>query len=213
MVENKQNRADLRDKIIAFAMPEFYRRGVKAVKMDEISMALHVSKRTVYKIFGDKEDLLIAGMKMRHEEMKQNVEHFAQTKAGNVIDVISYVYRQQMKLNKMVGMVFYEEIHRMPRVLKFLQEMRAQERDDSLCFFEAGMKEGLFRTDVNYEILIDTANACMEEIMHRQFYRKYSMKDLFDHHFLIVIRGFCTARGLALLDKAMEGSEFVEPFQ
>ena len=81
--------------------------------------------------------------------MKQNVEHFAQTKAGNVIDVISYVYRQQMKLNKMVGMVFYEEIHRMPRVLKFLQEMRAQERDDSLCFFEAGMKEGLFRTDVN----------------------------------------------------------------
>ena len=187
MVENKQNRADLRDKIIAFAMPEFYRRGVKAVKMDEISMALHVSKRTVYKIFGDKEDLLIAGMKMRHEEMKQNVEHFAQTKAGNVIDVISYVYRQQMKLNKMVGMVFYEEIH--------------------------SMKEGLFRTDVNYEILIDTANACMEEIMHRQFYRKYSMKDLFDHHFFIVIRGFCTARGLALLDKAMEGSEFVEPFQ
>ena len=213
MVENKQNRAELRDKIIAFAMPEFYKRGVKAVKMDEISMELHVSKRTVYEIFGDKEDLLIAGMRAKHEQMKQNVEHYALTKAGNVIDVISFVYRQQMKLSKDVGVVFYEEIHKMPRVVKFFKEMRTQERDESLCFFEAGVKEGFFRADVNYEILIDTANACMEEIMHRQFYRKYSMKDLFDNHFLIVIRGFCTERGLALLDKAMEGSEFIKPFQ
>ncbi len=39
-------------------MAEFYKRGVKAVKMDEISRGLHVSKRTVYEIFGDKEELL-----------------------------------------------------------------------------------------------------------------------------------------------------------
>ena len=198
MVENKQNKLELRDKIIAFAMPEFYKRGVKAVKMDEISVELHVSKRTVYEIFGD------------NEEMKRKVEAYASAKAKNVIDVISYVYRQQMELNKMVGVVFYEEIHRMPRVVKFLQELRAQERDDSLRFFEAGVSEGLFRADVNYEILIDTANVSMEEIMHRQLYRKYSMKDLFAHHFLIVIRGLCTEKGVRLLEKAMESSEHAQ---
>ena len=210
MVENKQNKLELRDKIIAFAMPEFYKRGVKAVKMDEISVELHVSKRTVYEIFGDKEEMLIAGIKAKHEEMKRNVEAYASAKAKNVIDVISYVYRQQMKVNKMVGVVFYEEIHRMPRVVTFLQELRAQERDDSLRFFEAGVREGLFRADVNYEILIDTANVSMEEIMHRQLYRKYSMKDLFAHHFLIVIRGLCTEKGVRLLEKAMESSEHAQ---
>ena len=102
MVENKQNKLELRDKIIAFAMPEFYKRGVKAVKMDEISVELHVSKRTVYEIFGDKEEMLIAGIKAKHEEMKRKVEAYASAKAKNVIDVISYVYRQQMELNKMV---------------------------------------------------------------------------------------------------------------
>ena len=100
--------------------------------MDEISVELHVSKRTVYEIFGDKEEMLIAGIKAKHEEMKRNVEAYASAKAKNVIDIISYVYRQQMKVNKMVGVVFYEEIHRMPRVVKFLQELHAQERDDSL---------------------------------------------------------------------------------
>ena len=62
MTEINQYRQELKDRIISYAMPEFYKRGVKAVKMDEISQGLHVSKRTVYEIFGDKEELLLAGM-------------------------------------------------------------------------------------------------------------------------------------------------------
>lgn len=53
MTEINQYRQELKDRIISYAMPEFYKRGVKAVKMDEISQGLHVSKRTVYEIFGD----------------------------------------------------------------------------------------------------------------------------------------------------------------
>ena len=55
MAEINQYRKELRDKIIAYAMREFHQCGVKAVKMDEISRGLRVSKRTVYEIFGDKE--------------------------------------------------------------------------------------------------------------------------------------------------------------
>ena len=50
-------RRELKSKIIEYAMNEFRQRGIKAVKMDEISRGLHVSKRTVYEIFGDKEDM------------------------------------------------------------------------------------------------------------------------------------------------------------
>ena len=47
MAEINQYRQELRNKIIDYAMAEFYKRGVKAVKMDEISRGLHVSKSTV----------------------------------------------------------------------------------------------------------------------------------------------------------------------
>ena len=80
-------------------MPEFYKRGVKAVKMDEISQGLHVSKRTVYEIFGDKEELLLAGMMRQLEENRSKLENFAKTQAKNVIDIISYVYKLQMERN------------------------------------------------------------------------------------------------------------------
>ena len=97
MAEINQYRQELRNKIIDYAMAEFYKRGVKAVKMDEISRGLHVSKRTVYEIFGDKEELLLAGMKMQQAKELQELEEFANTQARNVIDIISYVYKLQMR--------------------------------------------------------------------------------------------------------------------
>lgn len=104
MAEINQYRQELKDRIISYAMPEFYKRGVKAVKMDEISQGLHVSKRTVYEIFGDKEELLLAGMMRQLEENRSKLENFAKTQAKNVIDIISYVYKLQMERN---GMAFF----------------------------------------------------------------------------------------------------------
>lgn len=203
MAEFNEYRKELRDKIIAYAMTEFYKRGVKAVKMDEISKGLHVSKRTVYEIFGDKEELLLAGLKQKQEETKRETEQYALTHARNVIDVISFVYKIQMRRNALVGTVFFEEIHKMPRVLEFLRSNHEREREESRRFFATGVKEGLFRSDVNYEVLMDVGKIAMEEIMHRQMYRQHPMQELFDNYSLVMIRGFCTERGLAELDKAL----------
>ena len=203
MAEINQYRKDLRDKIIAYAMREFYQRGVKAVKMDEISRGLHVSKRTVYEIFGDKEELLLAGLKMERSENKVRIEGYALAHARNVIDVIGYIYRLQMEHNQQVGVVFYEEIHRMPRILKFLKEEHDKDYDDSMRFFQAGVDEGYFRKDVNFEVIYESSRICMSEMMHQQLYKRFTMQQLFDNFTLIMIRGFCTERGLELLDKAI----------
>ena len=150
MAEINQYRQELRNKIIDYAMAEFYKRGVKAVKMDEISRGLHVSKRTVYEIFGDKEELLLAGMKMQQAKELQSLEEFANTQARNVIDIISYVYKLQMRRNEQVGVVFYEEIHKIPRVVEFMREYHFKECEERSEIFASGMKEGLFRTDIYY---------------------------------------------------------------
>lgn len=203
MAEINQYRQELRNKIIDYAMAEFYKRGVKAVKMDEISRGLHVSKRTVYEIFGDKEELLLAGMKMQQAKELQELEEFANTQARNVIDIISYVYKLQMRRNEQVGVVFYEEIHKIPRVVEFMREYHSKECEERSKFFATGVKEGLFRPDLNYEVLAEVGHVTMEEIMHRQLYRTYSMQELFDNYTLTVIRGFCTERGLMELDRAL----------
>ena len=56
-------RTEVKNKILKISMKQFLSKGVKAVKMDDIAMSLSISKRTLYEIFADKEDLLYACIK------------------------------------------------------------------------------------------------------------------------------------------------------
>ena len=196
MVEINEYRKELKSRIIDYAMGEFYKRGVRAVKMDEISQGLHVSKRTVYEIFGDKEELLLAGLKIKSLEMREKLETYSCNVAHNVVDIIGYFYKLQMEVNSMVGVAFYEEIHRMPRVVEFFNQEHEREFADRVKFLKAGVEEGLFRQDIDYSLTMELLSASMSEIMHNQLYKKYSMQEMFDNYFLVIIRGFCTERGV-----------------
>lgn len=204
MVEINEYRKELKSRIIDYAMGEFYKRGVRAVKMDEISQGLHVSKRTVYEIFGDKEELLLAGLKIKSLEMREKLETYSCNVAHNVVDLIGYFYKLQMEVNSMVGVAFYEEIHRMPRVIEFFNQEHEREFADRVKFLKAGVEEGLFRQDIDYSLTMELLSASMSEIMRNQIYKKYSMQQIFDNFFLVIIRGFCTERGAALLNKVIE---------
>lgn len=204
MVEINEYRKELKCRIIDYAMGEFYKRGVRAVKMDEISQGLHVSKRTVYEIFGDKEELLLAGLKIKNLEMREKLEAYACNVAHNVVDIIGYFYKLQMEVNSMVGVAFYEEIHRMPRVIEFFDQEHEREYADRVKFLKAGVEEGFFRQDIDYSLTMELLSASMSEIMRNQLYKKYSMQEMFDNYFLVIIRGFCTERGAALLNKVIE---------
>ena len=204
MVEINEYRKELKSRIIDYAMGEFYKRGVRAVKMDEISQGLHVSKRTVYEIFGDKEELLLAGLKIKSLEMREKLETYSCNVAHNVVDIIGYFYKLQMEVNSMVGVAFYEEIHRMPRVIEFFKQEHEREFADRVKFLKAGVEERLFRQDIDYILTMELLSASMSEIMRNQIYKKYSMQQIFDNFFLVIIRGFCTERGAALLNKVIE---------
>lgn len=56
-----------RAQVIEVATRLFHTQGIKNVTMDDIAHALTMSKRTLYQIFADKEDLLLACV-VKHDE-------------------------------------------------------------------------------------------------------------------------------------------------
>ena len=70
---NTSYRQTLKQKILATAMMLFSERGIKAVKMDDISNHLSISKRTLYEIYDNKEDLLFECLKNRFEESEKQL--------------------------------------------------------------------------------------------------------------------------------------------
>ena len=55
-------RKTLREKIMNAAMKCFREKGIRAVRMDDIANELSISKRTLYEIYNNKEELLYEGV-------------------------------------------------------------------------------------------------------------------------------------------------------
>ncbi len=58
-IKGKNYTDELREKILNFSIQEFSKRGFSAVSLDEISRRLHISKKTIYRLFPTKRDLFI----------------------------------------------------------------------------------------------------------------------------------------------------------
>ena len=56
-----------REHIIAQAAKMFAEQGIKAIRMDDIAQSLGVSKRTLYELFADKEELLYLCVSHLHQ--------------------------------------------------------------------------------------------------------------------------------------------------
>ena len=89
----------VREHVVQAAAKAFTRKGVKTVRMDDIAADLSISKRTLYELFHDKEDLLLDVMRLHREEMKKSMEEIA-SKAENVLEVFFVFIRRAYRISR-----------------------------------------------------------------------------------------------------------------
>ena len=66
--DSTEHKNQVRSKIIDVASDMFLTKGIKTVKMDDVSKELGISKRTLYEFFNNKETLLLYCMKNMKEK-------------------------------------------------------------------------------------------------------------------------------------------------
>lgn len=81
-------RQELRERILKAAMSEFFEKGIKAIKMDDIARRLSISKRTVYEIYSNKEELLLEGMRSADQEFDEYIREFSEQDNHDVMDTL-----------------------------------------------------------------------------------------------------------------------------
>ena len=199
-------RQQLYDRILDTAMSAFTKKGIKAVKMDDIAQQLVISKRTLYEIFENKEVLLYEGVRkskrQRNELLKQMV-----SECSNVMDLILLFYHKKVEEFKLVNPQFYEDLVRYPRVLDFLEEEKDANLQQFIAFLKRGVSEGYFRSDIDYEVVTWSFSIMSQNIMSSQLYNKYSMEYIMYNLIFVSLRGFCTQKGIEVLDGFMKTLE------
>ena len=192
-------RLSLRDRILDAAMILFAKHGIRAVKMDDVSHALSISKRTLYELYDNTEQVLLEGVKKyrkkRHEEFLQEVE-----RTKDVMDIILYMYRIKMEQFQLVNPNFYSDLARYPNILASIERDHDEQHKQFMDFMQRGISEGYFRSDLNYDLIGCLFEALGRYMMENELYRSYSMEELFRNMIFVTLRGFCTKKGVDKLD-------------
>ncbi|MBQ4388113.1 MAG: TetR/AcrR family transcriptional regulator [Prevotella sp.] len=194
----------MKDKIMDVAMKLFAERGIRAVTMDDIAQHLCISKRTLYEIYDDKEALLFAGMRTYREQHHARLKK-VHDEGGSVMDVILKLYEISLEESSNVNPQFYADIEKYPKLLEALHQERQDKRQFFMEFMKRGMDEGYFLKDINYDLIGHLFEALENYMMKTHLYEAYSFKEIYVNMLLVSLRGFCTVKGIKVLDDTVMG--------
>lgn len=195
-------RESLRLRILDTALALFKRRGIKAVRMDDIATEIGISKRTLYEIYSNKEDLLFECLRSENELMDSKLTEYA-VSAENEMAVIAYFIKLRLKDLGEINPLFFTEMEKYGRILEFFRRNKEKQAAHSREFMRKGIEHGFFRGDLNYDIVGKIGDAAMDFVMQTRLYEQYKLDEIFHTFIIVFLRGCCTEKGLAYLDKSL----------
>ena len=129
----------MKEQIVLAASKAFMQKGVKMVRMDDIAAGLSMSKRTLYELFHDKEDLLLDVMKLHRDEMHEYMAEVA-SKAENVLEVILKFYQRSAQDFQKTNRKFFEDMEKYPKARNYIAESRKENLDAAMEFYHKGVE-------------------------------------------------------------------------
>lgn len=128
-------RQNLHEAILNTATSEFMNKGIKAVKMDDIANLLGISKRTLYEIFSNKEELLLESVRMCEKEFSDHMSAFENDPDNNVIDIIIEFYNKQIQWLSNINFLYFSDIRKYRRMREYLDSKEQERKNSKMLFF------------------------------------------------------------------------------
>jgi TetR/AcrR family transcriptional regulator, cholesterol catabolism regulator len=177
----------------------FMKYGIRSVSMDDICRELGMSKKTLYQYFGNKSDLVNNILQQSFEEFEAHMSAIRLLEHNAIDDLLemSRVIDEHMKAVSLAISFdlekYYPEIYR---------EYLAKKRDfASGCLREniqKGIKEGLYRPDLNIDLIARLYLQKIEDLHHPSYYKidEKSIAEVFQVMFENHIRGIANENGI-----------------
>lgn len=197
--DSEHNKAELRRRITVTALEAFKERGIKAVRMDDIAKRLNISKRTLYEIFEDKKELIYECITCKHmQEIKRQKELNRQ--AGNVLERVFMEMAYSIETFNQTSPEFYRDLQKYPRFIELKNEQIEKNRSEAVKFLERGKAQGLFRSDVRFDLILDLLHLQLENTFEKHLDSKYDIKEIFYYIVITLFRGCATAKGIQVIN-------------
>ncbi|MGQ8338913.1 TetR/AcrR family transcriptional regulator [Sunxiuqinia sp. A32] len=178
----------------------YLRHGIRSVTMDDVASELGISKKTLYQLFSDKADLV--EQVVNHYLMKDEDFHADDMVSLNAIDRVLWIREHISQMLKLFNNnLEYDLKKSYPKVYKKITEYKRRRiYEDNISIMEQGKSEGLFRQEVDNDLMARIAVGRFllifnpdHEIFNEEEVRDMNLFDkILDYHFY----GICTEKGI-----------------
>lgn len=205
--QQTHSESTLKLRVLAYATELFFRLGVRNVTMDGIAQELGVSKKTIYQLFKNKADIVkevsIAFCRQNESETIEVAKS-----AENAIDALFKVMQHFTQTAKLRSPNLIFEIKKYyPESWQVFQKHEnrfiVQKVKDNL---HRGIKEGLYRPDINIEIIsrmhISQMDAGLDERLFPS--KRFPFPSVQVQMMELFMRGIATQKGINLINTYFE---------
>ncbi len=136
---------DLREKIINAAIDEFREKGLKFT-MDDVTKRLSISKKTIYTVFKDKEEMLLAVADYCFTDIKKSEQELLQNPDLDIVEKIKRIMVVMPDRYQNIGLNnLYQLKDKYPGIYKKVETYLETDWDGTISLLEQGMNEGKIR--------------------------------------------------------------------
>ncbi|WP_018476618.1 TetR/AcrR family transcriptional regulator [Pontibacter roseus] len=203
-METTEQTAAVKEKIVAEAFSLFCQSGIKSVSMDDIAQHLSMSKKTIYKWFSNKDEVVYLGVSNYLQNIQCDSEDILSGSA-NAVDELFNIMGTTREI--------FSRIH--PSIFHDLQKYHAsawqlwQDYKNQYIFskvkknLERGIAEGLYRKDLDVEVIARVRLVLIELPFNERIFPKHQFELMrvqlasLEHYML----GIATLKGHKLINE------------
>lgn len=195
---------EIRDRIIEGASELFRTYGIKSVTMDLLASHLRISKRTIYEVFADKDEILIGVLNKMAGRQRELVTRVLNESENSIVAIFKLLEINRDHFQDM-SPAFQADLKKFHHdvLRKRTDKCEMPDYRNNIKVIEKGVKEKLFREDINPDLVNRCLYSLGRSIMDYDLYPfdTFTRKEVIKNTFINYLRGVSTDEGFELINK------------
>lgn len=196
----------MKEAIIDKSCELFLTLGFKSITMDEIANAMGVSKKTIYKYFNNKTDLVTEVTNTMFEKISCGIDQVCGIDMNPIDEIfaIKKLVMEHLKDEKSSPQYQLQKYY--PKLFSSLKQKQFQIMQKCVIEnLEKGVKKGLYRADIDVDFISRIYFIGVTGIKDNDMFplKNYATKNLMNQYLDYHLRGICTPNGILQLEKQL----------
>jgi TetR/AcrR family transcriptional regulator, cholesterol catabolism regulator len=194
---------DSRERIIEGAAELFRIYGIRAVTMDSLAGHLGMSKRTIYEVFADKDELLIGVLQSMAERQNRLVKKVLDDTGNAIIAIFKLIEINRDHIQNM-SQAFQSDLKKFHHdvLMKKSDKCAMPDYSSNIILIEKGIKQKLFRKEINADLVNRSLYGLAGMVMDNNLFPfdLFTRKEVLRNGFINYLRGISTPEGIELIN-------------